>query len=90
MTGIFYGSIHAIFVVEKGGNQKTQIVAEISGFWGFLASFIPFFLLFFWKSDLFNDLILMDIGITVMNGFKTCTAIRAMDRTDAGTVPIFP
>ena len=59
VTGIFQTSNEVVFVNGKGGNQKTQIVAEIKGFWGFLPSFITLFLLFFWK-----------IGLFLENGFE--------------------
>lgn len=35
------------------------------------------------------DLVLMDIMMPVMNGYEATQAIRAMDRPDATTVPIF-
>ena len=36
----------------------------------------------------FYDAILMDITMPVMDGFKACELIRALDRADASTVPI--
>ena len=34
------------------------------------------------------DAILMDIQMPVMNGYDAAAAIRALDREDAGTIPI--
>ena len=36
----------------------------------------------------YYSLILMDIQMPVMNGYEAASAIRALDRTDARTVPI--
>ncbi len=44
----------------------------------------------FAASDLNSfDLVLMDIMMPVMNGYEATQAIRAMERSDAATVPIF-
>lgn len=46
MTGIFHASTQAVFLAEKGRNQKTQIVAEIQDVWDFSGIFYLFFCCF--------------------------------------------
>jgi len=36
----------------------------------------------------YYDIIIMDVQMTVMNGYKATTAIRSLDRQDASSVPI--